>query len=145
MGSHLSTLLWGQYTMLPIKDDDTEVHESPIDQCTEEAAKDVSAFQNLRRLFTRYLSRETWVGFPFRERNFKRVAGKIQMQVQTAWATELYPIFFTPNTQVGLSCPRPSTSTSGLSLASLSYHTVIIHRTKIQSFLSSECLSNSYM
>ena len=58
MGSQFSALFHGKYTMLPSKDTDLEIHESPVDQPTEESAKDVSAFLSLRRLFTRWLSRE---------------------------------------------------------------------------------------
>ena len=45
--------------MLPTKDTDTEVHESPVDQPTGEGPKDTSNFQSLRTILARYLSRET--------------------------------------------------------------------------------------
>lgn len=59
MGTQLSTLVRGKYTMLPTKDNDTETYESPIDQSAEEVAKDKSAFQRLKTFHGRYLSRET--------------------------------------------------------------------------------------
>ena len=59
MGIPLSTLVAGKYTMLPTKDNETDVHESPIDQCVEQLSHDRSAFQRLRSFLARYLSRET--------------------------------------------------------------------------------------
>ena len=44
--------------MLPTKDDDTEVHESAVDQSTEGSAKDKPAFWRLKGFHGRYLSRE---------------------------------------------------------------------------------------
>ena len=58
MGSQFSALFHGKYTMLPSKDTDLEVHESPVDQPAEEGTKDVSAFLSLRRFPSRWLSRE---------------------------------------------------------------------------------------
>ena len=58
MGSQVSALFRGKYTMLPTKDTDIEIHASPVDQSTEEAPKNVSAFQSLRRFLANYLSRE---------------------------------------------------------------------------------------
>lgn len=62
MGTQLSTLVRGKYTMLPAKDNDTETYASPIDQSAEEVAKDKSAFQRLKTFHGRYLSRETYQG-----------------------------------------------------------------------------------
>lgn len=59
MGTQLSTLVRAKYTMLPTKDDDTDVHESPIDLRMEGVSKDRSAFHRLRTLHGRYLSRGT--------------------------------------------------------------------------------------
>ena len=59
MGILLSTLVAGKYTMLPTKDNETDVHESPIDQSAEHLSHDRSAFQRLRSFLARYLSRET--------------------------------------------------------------------------------------
>ena len=59
MGIPLSTLIAGKYTMLPTKDNETDVHESSIDQYAEDVSNDTSAFQRLRSFLARYLSRET--------------------------------------------------------------------------------------
>ena len=58
MGSQFSALFHGKYTMLPSKDTDLEIHESPVDQPAEESTKDVSASLNLRKFLSRWLSRE---------------------------------------------------------------------------------------
>ena len=58
MGSQFSALFHGNYTMLPSKDTDIEVHEAPIDQPAEQGTKDVSAFLSLRSFLGRWLSRE---------------------------------------------------------------------------------------
>lgn len=62
MGNPLSTLVAGKYTMLPTKDNETDVHESFIDQSAEISSHDRSAFQRLRIFLAGYLSRETYQG-----------------------------------------------------------------------------------
>ena len=59
MGIPLSTLVAGKYTMLPSKDNETDVHETSIDQYAEEVSHDRSAFQRLSSFLARHLSRET--------------------------------------------------------------------------------------
>ena len=59
MGIPLSTLVAGKYTMLPTKDNETDVHETSIDQYAQEVSHDGSAFQRLRSSLARHLSRET--------------------------------------------------------------------------------------
>ena len=59
MGSTLSTLIRGTYTMLPTKDIDTDIHESPVDIPGVEIASNKSIFQSLRTLHRRHLSRDT--------------------------------------------------------------------------------------
>ncbi|CAD6576697.1 MAG: hypothetical protein ASARMPREDX12_007976 [Alectoria sarmentosa] len=48
--------------MLPTKDNDTEVHESPIDHPAGNFSKDRPSFQSLRTFHGRYFSRETYQG-----------------------------------------------------------------------------------
>ena len=59
MGSQLSTLIRGKYKMLPTKDIDTEIHESPVDPPGVEIAAKKSLFRSLKTIHGRYLSRET--------------------------------------------------------------------------------------
>ena len=80
MGIPLSTLIRSKYMMLPTKDNDTEVHESPIDQSTEGGAKNRSAFQSLRTFHGRYLSRETWVSFTYPWDSSEDVGKKSQLK-----------------------------------------------------------------